>query len=120
MKFRVYSKIDKKYLENLHFIDNDWDLSFKDFWWNSIRYENQDNFIVEYNTWLKDKNWKEIFEGDVLRSDFTKEPSKYIEVKFEKGSFIWQDVQYKTSTHNLTDYLLNKFQVIWNIYEDKI
>jgi hypothetical protein len=111
IKFKVYSLIDKKFLENLHFIDNDWDLCFSDFWWKAIRYENQDNYKVLFSTWLKDKKWIDIFESDIVKGSWN-----YIWEVIYDNDFL----QYRFKNWREFDYYwLKKLEIIWNIYENK-
>ena len=65
IKFKVFSKIDNKFLENIHYIDNQGDLYFSAFG-KPIIYENQENYKICEFTWLYDKNWKEIYENEDL------------------------------------------------------
>ena len=64
-------------------------------------------------TWLLDNNWKEIYEGDIVFSEEWN-PTTY-SVEFERWAFcFWYPWCYQ-----LTDCkYLEKFEVIWNIYEN--
>jgi hypothetical protein len=113
IKFKVYSKIDKKFLENLHFIDNNWDLGFTEFWWKIIRYENQDNYKILFSTWLKDKNWVRSFEWDIV--EFIYNFNTYIWIiwnnkYFHSCIFVWEK-EYHIDN-------MKRWEIIWNIYEN--
>jgi len=69
-------------------------------------------------TGLKDKNGKEIFEGDIVEI----ENQKYV-VKFKDGSFVGEHTKTKTSPvlYILMTYpipLQNRCKVLGNIYEN--
>ena len=130
IKFRVY--LDKMYYQD-EYVEYDRNLIGIDFLNKTVTFEGYtdgeevDNFekysfdeddflykkdlkIMQY-TGLKDKNNKEIYEGDILFESFSEE---YFKVAFENGSFRAEVDEYSL---DLEDYA-HICEVVGNIYEN--
>ena len=67
--YRIYDKERKEYRKDL-IVSQDWNLYCLEdetiTWWIPQVWDPR-NFIVEHSTWLRDKSWNLIYEGDAVR-----------------------------------------------------
>ena len=114
IKFRAWDK-KEKYMFVPHCGTDDINKEIK---------EAQEMYELMQYTWLKDKNGKEIYEGDYLLSTdrWQKERFKWI-VIWDVARFCvnYKNLKNKTSTE-LTwvsePWILENWEIIWNIYEN--
>jgi uncharacterized phage protein (TIGR01671 family) len=73
--------------------------------------------VMQY-TGLKDKNGKEIFEGDIL-TDHGEEPPLYVEYSIKHSAFCFVDKFDRNGTYYYTAETISyeQFEIIGNIYE---
>lgn len=110
-------------MRDLKFRSYDVERKEMDYYWldqYDTYYHNNFGNIMQF-TWLKDKNWKEIYEGDLLK--FNKEES-IISIKRDNTWANWQ-----FDVHNGFDdwvwrwnwdfnlWISKGCEIIWNIYE---
>jgi len=79
IKFKVWDK-EKKCMVGIFNLQN---LSFK--------FKSNKNYLYLQYSGLKDKNGKEVYEGDLLKTGC----GKYLEVVFYNGKFVLCDKDYK-------------------------
>ena len=135
IKFRVY--LDKMYYQN-EYVEYDTNLAGIDFLNKIVTFagytdgEEEDSFerysfdennilykkdlkIMQY-TGLKDKNNKEIYEGDILANGNNEKPYKVI---FENGSFRAEfEGDFEEYSFDLIDVVAQGCEVVGNIYEN--
>jgi len=81
-----------------------------DWKWLGERAEHISDYILMQYTGLKDKNGKEIYEGDIIREDFNKQ---LYEVCYNMGSYTAECRGYRFQLFTIKD-----FEIIGNIYEN--
>ena len=115
IKFRAWDVINKKMYPVVFSIWNwiiECKIDFTNHTIEKIESDWDDRPIVMQYTWLKDKNWKEVYEWDIIKV-FTFE-WKYVET----DKVIFEDWRFTIPwwwTHNLY-----WCEIIWNIYENPL
>ena len=127
IKFRLWSKIDEKFIKtdnpDLNFVINsDGYLYSIENFHGEIYVSLQLNIVVLQFTGLQDKNGKDIYEGDILKYNFPYDgrlkhisPVTYLETQASFGikDIYGNEIPLYRITAN------NYFEVVGNIYENK-
>lgn len=114
LKFRVWDKEREYYLDETELAgitpDGRYILYIEEE--EISRLEIDENYVVEYDTGLKEKNGNEMYEGDILE-DGSGEPLEYWVVRFEDGKFIGSTQGVDEDIFELTD-----LDIVGNIHEN--
>ena len=116
IKFRCYDRFKQRWS---NYKINDGTLYFMDkntgVWYGSYNKRYKD-FNLMQCTGLKDKNNKEIYEGDILLDRNNKKPYKVI---FKNGSFRAEfEGDFEEYSFDLIDVVAQGCEIIGNIYEN--
>lgn len=121
-KFRAWTEEGKvMYYDVYPFKDDTLFLSYDEIAFDEVP---ASDFILMQSTGLKDKNGKEIYEGDIINYKYSRHTSTQFVVKYNEfqATFVvvdnHNDLVY--TFRELADYIqLNSLEVIGNIYENK-
>ena len=111
IKFRAWDKLNKEMfnVESINFQER---RVYKDV----VSYRNFNDIELMQYTGLKDKNNKEIYEGDILSDGNDEKPYKVI---FENGSFRAEfEGDFEEYSFDLIDIVAQGCEVVGNIYEN--
>lgn len=111
IKFRAWDKLNKE-MFNVEIID----FQEKKLYEDTVSYRNFKNIELMQYTGLKDKNGKEIYEGDILSN---RNDEKLYKVIFEDGSFrVEFKGDFEEYSFDLIDVVAQGCEVVGNIYEN--
>ncbi len=109
-KFRVWDKLEKKYIDFEHFKKGNVEFNFhkktNEIW---VEYDKK-RYVFEQNTGLQDKNGKDIYEGDMLKTTPIMDDKDYFVKVYHNGvGFI--------SNGALNEFQARHSEVVGNIHK---
>ncbi|WP_335969228.1 YopX family protein [Fusobacterium polymorphum] len=111
IKFRAWDKLNKEMFD-VEIINFQERRVYKD----TVSYRKFEDIELMQYTGLKDKNNKEIYEGDVLFESFGE---RYYKVVFENGSFRAEfEGDFEEYSFDLIDVVAQGCKIVGNIYEN--
>jgi hypothetical protein len=115
-KFRIWNIKEKRYIQEFDDLVIDYNgVMYESLIYDGLYEVNQDNYILEPYTGLKDKNGVDIYEGDNVEDE---------EYKFANGTIIYEGGCYCIKVNNerilILSAFINKIKVIGNIHEEEI
>jgi uncharacterized phage protein (TIGR01671 family) len=113
IKFRAWDKLLKKMFNDISFIYIKDSLSYSLYENKTGKYFVSQCYLMQF-IGLKDKNGKEIYEGDIIKARFwDREKRKTFQVYFEDGCFFAKSIEMDAFL-----YELKNMEVLGNIYEN--
>lgn len=111
IKFRVWNNKTKQWIHGPgHEVNLFGEMILLGGFMHGVRVEELNDCVVLQYTGLKDKNNKEIYEGDVLKS-INRTAHKYIKVEFKNGCFLFENRTFDEFVK------YNDIKIVGNIYE---
>lgn len=116
LKFRAWYKPEKKMIYN---IQNEFEERIELGMDCFSDYLKNDDFIVEQYTGIKDKNGKEIYEGDLVScGTIDGNPVGLVGFRTEFGCWEVLDPKHAFGGENFTEHYCNEMEVVGNIHEN--
>ena len=109
IKFRLWAETDDAEAEMIYLGVGEFDNGL---WFNSDKHINQHIALMQF-TGLTDKNGKEIYEGDIMKAEFTIP----MFVTFDNGAFCFEN-KTNSGVDRLRQMRTEKLEIIGNIYEN--
>jgi len=105
IKFRAWRKPEKKMYPEITAISFEWQ------WWSYYWYDFEwlDNIIIMQYTWLKDKNWKEIYEWDIFELTYKETQMDNVEL-----------IKWEITFLNWCYYIKFKHPLYWKVLYDEM
>ena len=129
-KFKFYDTNQKMIVENEYWLLMDANGQVYEYRLWKLLAQEDGNYIPMQYTWLKDKNWKEIYEGDILAIWIkTQEWKVWL---YREAVIMWHEywfcLDYTRSQIENDKYIwicdinetLKEFEIIGNTYENKL
>ena len=128
IKFRAWDK-GKKCFIDVYNIIWDWEntiytsswsiITSNRFSWTTLSLKDTEELVWVQYTWLKDKNWKEIYVWDVVEDMWVIQ--RWPDILFEFYTTNWETSTYPYFNFEMLEweYQFKDLEIKWNIYENK-